>query len=245
MLGLIPRAHELRQHRAAVRHDHNSIGRPQLGQRHPFDGTRCILHPAVHGQDQCQFGVARAALRIQIEMPQFHNIVAPELQANWFRHAERIDIENAAAHGELRHVFDHRDALEANRFQMRGQLLRTTHIALSHLQSRAGERAWQQRLLEHGAGRGEQQANAALTQLFESLHPLAGDFRVRLDLAKPFTRWIERHRNIIDERLQIGEPTFRLTHLIGHDDHETLRHRARECGDKYRITTTRQAANAQ
>ena len=49
-----------------------------------------------------------------------------------------------------------------------------------------------------------------------------------LDFAEPFARRVEGHRHVVDQRLEVGKPPFGVTHLIGDDHHEPLRHGARE-----------------
>ena len=129
--GLFPRARQLRQHAAAGRHHDQRVGGPQFGKRDAFVGVVGGLYAPVHREHERDFGIAGAALRIEIEVPQLDDVVAPELEAHRLGHAERVDVEDAAAHAELRDVFHHRHAFEPDAFEMRGQLLRATHIALA------------------------------------------------------------------------------------------------------------------
>ena len=74
---------------------------------------------------------SRTLLRREIEVPEILDLVAPELGADWFRHAERVHVENAAANAELRDIFDHRDALEADSLEVFGELGEPVRCALA------------------------------------------------------------------------------------------------------------------
>ena len=65
--------------------------------------------------------IARGALRGEIEVAQRRDLVAPQLEAHGIRHAEAVDVDDAAAHAELRDIVDERDALEADGLEMRDE----------------------------------------------------------------------------------------------------------------------------
>jgi hypothetical protein len=65
---------------------------------------------------------------------QIHDLVAPKLGANGIRHAEAVDVENAAAQAELGDVFDHADALEPDRLQVVDERGGSVRIALAELE---------------------------------------------------------------------------------------------------------------
>ena len=173
------------------------------------------------------------------------DLVAPELQAHRVGHAERVDVEDAAAQRELRDVLHHRHALEADALEVLGELARPAHVALAQLDAQVGERAGQPRALEQRARRGEQHADLAAAQPLERLDALAGDFDVRLRLAEPFARRIERDRRLVDQRVQVGEQPFGLRHAVGDDDEEARRQATRERRDECGVGGAGQPGDAQ
>ncbi len=74
-------------------------------------------------------------------MPKLRNLITPELEPDRLCHSEAVDVEDSAAHAELRDVVDHLNALEANRLEMRGEIFGTPHVALSQLETRVRKRA--------------------------------------------------------------------------------------------------------
>ena len=131
------------------------------------------------------------------------------------------------------------------RLEVRGKIFGAADVALAQLEARAGQGARELRLFEHRARRREQQAHAAAAKLLQRLHALAGHLGMRLDLAEAFARRIQRHRDVIDQRLEVGEPSFRVAHLIGDHDDEPLRQRARQRGNEDRIAAAGESADAQ
>ena len=61
---------------------------------------------AVHRENDRARGIARGALRGEVEVAQRGDLVAPELEAHGIRHPEAVDVDDAAAHAELRDVLD-------------------------------------------------------------------------------------------------------------------------------------------
>ena len=51
---------------------------------------------------------------------------------------------------------------------------------------------------------------------------------MRLGLAEPFARRIERDRRLVEQRLQIGQPALGLRHAFRQDDEESRRKSTRE-----------------
>jgi len=125
------------------------------------------------------------------------------------------------------------------------QIFRAPDIPFAQLQPRTRQRSRQRSALEDGACRGQQQTHRAPPQFFEGFYTFTRDFRVWLDLTKPFAWRLQRHRNVIDECLQIGEPSFGITNLVGDHDHQTLWQRASQGRDKDRIAAASQPAHAQ
>ena len=245
MRRLVPRAHQLRKDRASRRDDHERVGGPEFGQRHALDGPVTLLHAAVDGQNERELRVTRAALRVEVKVSQLCNLIAPKLETHRFGHTERVDVEDATAHRELRDVFHHRDALESNGFEMCGQLFGPADIALAKLQPCIGQGARQLRLFEHGTRRRDQQPHPAARQLLERFDTLAGHFGVRFYLAEAFARRVEGHRNVVHQRLQVCQPPFRVAYLIGNHHEQALRFGACQGGDEDRVTASGKTAHAQ
>jgi hypothetical protein len=101
-----------------------------------------------------------------------------------------------------------------------GELARPTHVAFAELDAKIGERARETSALEQRARSRQQHADLAATQPLDRLDALSRNLDVRLDLAEPFARRIERDGRLVDERVQIGEQTLRLRHAVSHDDDE-------------------------
>jgi hypothetical protein len=182
---------------------------------------------------------------------QLDDLVAPELEAHRIGHAEAVDVEDAAAHRELRHVVDHLDALEADALEMRGQLLGPADVALPQLEACLAQRARQAGALEHRARRGEQDAHGPARQPLERLDPLTRDLRVRLGLAEALTVRVERHRRRgarrgrLEQRAEVGEPALGLRDARGEDDEQALRVLAREGREQDRVARARKAADGE
>ena len=66
---------------------------------------------------------------------------------------------------------------------------------------------------------------------------------MRLHFAEAFARRVQRDGNLVDERLQVGEPAFGVAQLVGDDHDQPLRKGAREGGDQHGIGATGEAAN--
>ena len=49
----------------------------------------------------------------------------------------------------------------------------------------------------------------------ESLDALPGDLGVRLGLPKALARWIERDGSLIENGVEVGQPTLGLRHAFG------------------------------
>ena len=114
MLGLVPRALQLRLDAGAKWLQNERIGRQQIAERDAFVRRITVVTGGnIHRQDHGNAGVAGAALREQIEVSQLDDLVAPELQTNRFGHAETVDVENAAANAVLSDVIHHRHAFES------------------------------------------------------------------------------------------------------------------------------------
>ena len=111
---------------------------------------------------------------------------------------KRVDVEDAAAHAELRDVLHHRHALEADATRDarrdRVEPLRRRPCAARAARSRA--RAGSRVRSSSARARGDEHAHLAAREPLERLDALARDLHVRLGLAESFARRIERHRRL-------------------------------------------------
>jgi len=65
-------------------------------------------------------------------------------------------------------------------------------------------------------------------------------------LTESFSGRVQRHRRLVENRLQVGEPAFGLRDAFGDDDEEPRRESLNESGKRHRVagagkTTDRQA----
>jgi hypothetical protein len=146
---------------------------------------------------------------------------------------------------ELRDVLDHQHPLEADAFEMCRESFGTMFGALPEFESRACECARELRAFEQRTRGRQQNAYAAPTKFLEGLDPFASDFRVRFHLAESFARRIKRARNIIGQCFDVCQPPLGVRELVGDDNDQTLRERARECRNEHGVARARQAPDAQ
>src|SRR5689334_3291256 len=151
MLGFRPRPLQLRPQVRPARNDQQCVRREERAYRRAGRLDVAGGDLAIDGKNQRQLGVSRRSLGKQIEMTELGNLVAPELETHRLRHAEAVDVEYSPAHTELGDVFDHWDALEADRFEVRGEVFGSTGIAFSQLESGGRECARQLCSLEQCA----------------------------------------------------------------------------------------------
>ena len=137
-------------------------------------------------------------------MAQLDNIIAPELKAHRLGHAERVDVDDATTYGELGNILHHRHPFKSNGFEVRRERFQATYITLAQFQSSAGQSARQRRLFEHRPRGGEQHPDATSAEQFQRFNTLTGDFRMRLHFAEAFAGRVQRHGDVIHQRLQIG-----------------------------------------
>src|SRR5512138_1236601 len=117
-------------------------------------------------------------------MTQLDNFVSPEFETNRLSHAEAVNVEDAAAHTELGHIFNHRSSFESNRFEMRCQIFWSAVVALPELQTGTRKRGWKLRPFQNRAGGSQKNSDIAPRESLQRLHPLAGDFCVWLRFAE-------------------------------------------------------------
>jgi hypothetical protein len=125
---------------------------------------------------------------------QLDDLVAPELGAHGFGHAERVDVDDAAADRELRNIFHHRHALEAHAFQTQAECFETHHIALAKLHAEGPQCTRKTRALQYRTRRRKKNPQLAARQPFECLDPFTGDLAMGLGFAKTFARRMQRNR---------------------------------------------------
>src|SRR5438270_13831649 len=100
-------------------------------------------------------------------MSELRDIVSPELEPHRLRHPKAVDVEDSATHAELRDIFHHIDALEADRLEVRREILWPTRVALSDFQSRCAEGARQLGPFEERAAGGDEDAESASADALE------------------------------------------------------------------------------
>jgi hypothetical protein len=124
---------------------------------------------------------------------------------------------------------------------VRRQRLETTLLPAPNLDSPKTKRARKTRPLQHGAGGRHQQPDLTSCYLLERFDALARDFQVRLDLAKAFTRRIERDlTGILGKRCEVGEPAFRVRKGLSDDNEKaTLSGSTDERGGEGGVTGAR------
>ena len=239
----IPCAHQLRQDGTSSWHDDECVRWPEFRQRHALQCAVVIAQPTINRENQRQIGVPRAALRVQVKVSELDDLVAPELEAHWFRHPERVDVENSATHRELRHILHHRHTFESDGLQMRNECFRATHIAFAQLQSRTRQCLGERRQLQDRARRRQQQTHPTAHQLLERFDALTRHFRVRFYFAEAFARWIQCDRCRVDDGFEVGQPAFGVAYLVGDHDDQPLWQRTREGGDKHGVTRPGQSSH--
>jgi hypothetical protein len=199
VLGLVPRAPQLgagvetvgeEEHVSGV-HSSARVTRSNSGLG-PSPSGAARRAAAVDRQHHRDRGGARRALRVEVEVAELADLVAPELEAHRLGHAEAVDVEDAAAHRVLPDVVDERDALEAHAGEVGGEVLGAPHVAAAQLEPRLLHGARELRALEHRARRGEEDLHVAARQPLERLDALAGDLGVRLGLAERLAVRVER-----------------------------------------------------
>ena len=244
VLGLGPRPRELRSRMRAQRDDDDRVARPEVNDRGALAEPRRRGDCAVDGEDDGDRGVAHGALRQQVEVTQLGDLVAPEFEAHRLGHPEPIDIEDPAAHRELRDILDHRCALEADRLEVRGEGFEAPGVALAQLEARVAQGARQARSLEQGARRREEDAHVAVQQSFDGFHTFARHFGVRLEFAEPFPRRIERDPAGAAERVEVREPALGVGYGPGDHDEKAGRVRPREGGDEHGVARAGESGDA-
>ncbi len=153
MLRVIPRALEFRFDMRISWDDEQRVRRKERSDRAAIELAHVVVNLPIHRQDEREIHGATRALRVKVEVAQVDDLVAPKLRAHRLGHAERVNVEDAAANAELRNVFDHRHALETDRLEMCCQFTEAMRIAFAQLDAQLVEGARHPRLLEQGARR--------------------------------------------------------------------------------------------
>src|SRR5687768_4629729 len=102
MLGFVPRSPKLGCDSTVFGHDDNRVGAEQREDRYPLRFLFIAGDEPVDRKDKGELGVASRALADEVEVSQLRYLISPELESNGFRHAEAVDVEDSAAHTELR-----------------------------------------------------------------------------------------------------------------------------------------------
>ena len=197
----------------------------------------------IDGKYERQLGVSCRTLSEKVKVTQLRDVVAPEFEANGLGHAKAVDIEDAAADAELRDVLHHSDALESDRFEVRGQGLWPTRVSFAQLEARGCQRTRQLRPLEQRTTGSHDDAQIAAADPLERLHSLAGYLGVGLGFAEAFTRRVECDVLRLDQGAQVCQPALGTGHVIVDDDEKPLRHVLSESGHDHGIRGSVQAAH--
>ncbi len=91
---------------------------------------------------------------------------------------------------------------------MRRKIFWSASVSLPKLQSRPCQSARELGFFEESAGSCEKNAHFTSTKPFQRLDALTGDFRVRLDFPETLSRWVERDKPGIAQRLEICQPAL-------------------------------------
>ena len=223
---------------AVFRDNDDRVARKQSSDRDALAVVRGSRERAVDRQHQRNFGVPRRALSNEVEVSELNDLIAPEFHADRLGHPEAVDVEDSSSHAELRDVFDHRHALEPDGLEMQREIFRAARVALAKLEAGERECARQLRSLEEGTRRGEENPHTTSGKLLERFNTLAGDLSVRLDLSKTFSRRIQRDRQCVVNRFEIGEPSLRCGNAFGYDNKKATRVSPAETGDYHTVAGT-------
>jgi hypothetical protein len=77
------------------------------------------------------------------------------------------------------------------------------------------------RALEKRSRGSEKDANILPRETLERLHPLTGDFGVRLGFTETFAGRVKRNRNFRADRLQVCQPPLGRGHALRYQDEES------------------------
>ena len=225
--------------------DHEQrVRRPERDDRATL-GFQCVgAHRAVDRQHERVRHLASGTLRRHVELAQVHDLVAPELRAHRIRHAEAVDVEDAAAHAELRDVLHHRHTLEADALQVLDQLREPVLLALAQLDAQVAKRPRHPGALEQRTRRRDQESHLAAHRVLERLDPFTGHLHVRLGFAESFARRIQAHDVFAQQRAKIREPSFRIGQRLRDDYQEPAGHTLGERGDRGGVRRAGQPGDA-
>jgi hypothetical protein len=156
-----PRPRQLRLDVRSRGPHHQRVGRPQRREARALpigvagDGRR------LHREHHHPFGRPQRALREEVEGANLGHIVAPEFQADRRRHAEAIDVHDAAPHRVLRNILHEWHAREPHAVEVRHEIGDAQRRAARNLEARFGQGARQPRAFHGGARRGDEHAHGA------------------------------------------------------------------------------------
>ena len=144
---------------------------------------------------------------------------------------------------ELRDVVHHRHALEPDALEVRGELLWTSHVALPQLEPRAAQRV------------GSVVRSRIARAVVRSTRTSPRETRSRVSTRSPaisacgsaspkaLARWIERDRRLIENGVEVGQPTLGLRHAFGYDHEEPRREAARKRRERHGVAGAREPAD--
>ncbi len=235
-----------------------SPGRQQFQQRLPMLANRfrnCLVRPrlahgAGHGEDGDLLDRLPRALRGEIEAPNRVQLVSPPFESRGRRHAEPVDVDDAAPNAEFSYFGDRGYSTVAHELQGgrclgkgagagRGPIGRAPFETQSLLPERGGDSgAFQCR-----PSGGDQDSKPTLEEGRDRFHPLARDLIVRLFLTQRFALGIERDRHV-GQVLQIAEPALGVRRCRTDDGEQALRGLFRQPGREHGSTRTGKPSDA-
>ncbi len=182
---------------------------------------------------------------VEIEAAHRCDFVPPPLDAGRRRHAESVDVEDAAANTVLGNLGDRRNARVAHLIEPPRRLGEAPFLFtdLDHeprLLQRRGDRC----ALGARTRCRDQDAHRSPHQRLERFDPLAGKLVVRLLGAQCLALRVQGGALSPKQCLEVREPALRVCRGGGDDREDALRQRAHECGQQHRSARPRKAAHA-
>jgi len=139
---------------------------------------------------------------------------------------------------------DHFHPLEADRLEVRGQLLRPSRVSLSQLESRGGQRVRKLGSLEESPTGGDDDSKIAAPDSLEGLDPFSSDFSVRLRFPEALARRVESDVLRIDERAKVRQPPLGAGDVVVQHHEEAVRKILSERRDDYSVARPVQTSDS-
>src|SRR5436309_9724301 len=186
------------------------------------------------------------SLRVEVERPERLDVVSPPLEPRRCRHPKPIHVENPAPHAELRHFRDSGDPSVTHRFQPLDRVAEGTAprspLPLRQDETHGLQRPRHPRPLGGRARRRDQHSSLPRQQQLQRLHPLAGDFEMRLFGAQRLALRVQDRGP--REGPKIRKPPLCIGRRGRDHDEDPLRESPRERGDQHGGTRAGEAGDA-